>query len=295
MPIRPQLRGLDKRRRTRRVRDRHSRGRHDKKVTQWPGVKCIFNTVILGGNAGVAVYISDVEEIVCQRASALNTCRFIPTTCTCVCIGMSSVPSPSAHPDSFNRSAVSLETAVFHSRFYNRVNPTVGSLILQYHRENPRSAWSIGFRPISRAGRFSCNSSISIGQGIVAGIGDRCRRDVRSSLVSDWTLLYWTQRWFIDSVRFSRRAPRLTFTPFTILLAHPPSVDTSRSSSNRFLLLLSNCRMLYSQRGRARLGRASNVGIRYAINDGRLLFHDGPIDTLVLPIVRDRSDDSVLP
>jgi len=45
-------------------------------------------------------------------------------------------------------------------------------------------------------------------------------------------------------------------------------------SSNRFLLLLSNSRILYSRRGQARLDRASYVGIRYAIYDGRLLFYD---------------------
>lgn len=178
------------------------------------------------------------------------------------------------------------EIAISHSRFYSRVNPAEDFLILSVPSSKPTR--SIGLRPISRIGRFSCNSSYRYRIGIVADMADRCRRNVESPTRSrlDVALLDVA---VVYRFRFSRRVSHLTFTPFTILLAHP-FPHTCRSFSNRFLLLPSNSRMLYSQRGRARLGRASNVGIRYAINDGRLLFHDDPIDTLVLLVVRDRSD-----
>lgn len=177
--------------------------------------------------------------------------------------------------------------AVSHPRFYSRVNPARrGSLILQCRARVKRKT----ARRVHRGGggqanlpsppvRFSCTS---YGYRIVSPrIRDDRRRNVGSPLVSDRTVALLDVA-VVYRFRFSRGEGSRAHSTLTLLLPfHPPLAALSSCVSLLFLAPAIDCLpMLYSRRGRARLGRASSVGIRYAINDGLLLSRVCAIDTL---------------
>lgn len=95
----------------------------------WPGAKCIFNIIILGNNAGVAVYFRCRWNCYLRGLFA----RLYPS-CICVYVYVhrnAKCPFVCTLPGSFDRNI-----AVSRPRFYSRVNPAENFLILQWRRVN---------------------------------------------------------------------------------------------------------------------------------------------------------------